>query len=117
MKVKVVSSQLWQSTLAVAPLYLSDLIGVTVGARPPVLQVSPSVLGALPGYPDAAASVGHAGAEVMDARGLVGSRQPPLIVLPLVRIVSLDVSDVMSGQFIYGSLKIFIFPVSVQKFI
>ena len=104
MKVKVVSSQLWQSTLAVAPLYLSNLIGVTVGARPPVLQVSPSVLGALPGYPDAAASVGHACAEVVDARGLVGPGQPPLVVFPLVRVIGLDVSDVMPGQFIYGSL-------------
>ena len=106
MKVKVVSSQLWQSTLAVAYLSISqsDLVGVTVGARPPVLQVSSPVLGALPGYPDAAASVGHAGAEVVDARGFVGPGQPPLVVFPLVRVIGLDVSDVMPGQFIYGSL-------------
>ena len=84
---------------------LSDLVGVTVGARPPVLQVSPPVLGALPGYPDAAPPVGHARAEVVDARGLVGPGQPPLVVLPLVRVVGLDVADVMPGQFVYGSLK------------
>ena len=90
-----------------SPLYLSraNLIRVTVGAGPPVLQVSSPVLGALPGYPDAAASVGHARAEVVDARGLVGPGQPSLVVLPLVRVIGLDVPDVMPGQFIYGSLK------------
>ena len=83
----------------------TDLIRVTVGTRSPVLQVSSPVLGALPGYPDAAASVGHTCAEVVDTRGLVGPSQPPLVVLPLMRVIGLDVSNVMPGQFIYGSLK------------
>ena len=108
----MVLQKLWkhrkrESIGKLSPLYISqtDLIRVTVGARPPVLQVSSPVLGALPGYPDAAASVGHTCAEVVDARGLIGPSQPPLVVLPLVRVIGLDVSDVMPGQFIYSSLK------------
>ena len=102
-----------------SPLHLSraDLIRVTVGAGPPVLQVSSPVLGALPGYPDAAASVGHARAEVVDARGLVGPGQPSLVVLPLVRVIGLDVPDVMPGQFIYGSLKTVSLVIYIHQFI
>ena len=73
------------------------LIRVTVGTRPPVLQVSFPVLGTLSWYPDTAASIGHASTEVVDTGGLIGTREPSLIVLPFVGIVSLDVADMVAG--------------------
>ena len=82
------------------------LVRVTVGAGPPVLEVSLPLLGALPGYPDAAAPVGDARAEVVDAGGLVGPGQPALVILALVRVVRLDVADVVPGQLVYRSLNI-----------
>ena len=48
-----------------------DLVGVTVAARPPVLQVAVTLGRDLAWYPDAAASVGHACAEIFDTGGLV----------------------------------------------
>ena len=82
------------------------LIRVTVGAGSPVLEVPLPLLGALPGYPDAAAPVGDARAEVVDAGGLVGPGQPALVILALVRVVRLDVADVVPGQLVYRSLNI-----------
>ena len=81
------------------------LVRVTVGAGSPVLEVSLPLLGALPGYPDAAAPVGHARAEVVYAGGLVGPGQPALVILALVRVVRLDVADVVAGQLVYRSLN------------
>ena len=81
------------------------LVRVTVGAGSPVLEVSLPLLGALPGYPDAAAPVSHARAEVVYAGGLVGPGQPALVILALVRVVRLDVADVVAGQLVYRSLN------------
>ena len=81
------------------------LVRVTVGAGSPVLEVSLPLLGALPGYPDAAAPVSHARAEVVYAGGLVGPGQPALVILALVRVVRLDVADVVPGQLVYRSLN------------
>lgn len=58
-----------------------DLVGVTVAAGSPVLQVAVTLGRHLPGNSDAAASIGHACAEVLDARGLVEASQPPLVIL------------------------------------
>ena len=81
------------------------LVRVTVGAGSPVLEVSLPLLGALPGYPDAAAPVSHARAEVVYAGGLVGPGQPALVILALVRVIGLDVADVVAGQLVYRSLN------------
>ena len=42
----------------------------------------------------------------MDAGGLVGPGQPALVILALVRVVRLDVADVVPGQLVYRSLNI-----------
>merc|ERR1719486_1432503 len=83
---------------------LGDGVRDAVAARPPVLQVAVTLLRALPRYPDAAASVGHAGAEVVDAGSLVQPSQTPLVVLALIGIVGLDVPDVMLGEVVDGGL-------------
>ena len=41
----------------------------------------------------------------MYAGGLVGPGQPALVILALVRVVRLDVADVVAGQLVYRSLN------------
>merc|ERR1719400_2234697 len=83
---------------------LSDRVWVTVAGRPPVLQISVSLLRHVPGDPDAAAPVGHPGTEVVDAGGLMQTSQPPLVVLPLVGIIRHDVPLVVPGEVVDGGL-------------
>ena len=93
-------------------------VGVAVAAWPSVLQVSITLLGHLPGDPDAAAPVGDAGGEVVDGGGLVSPGQPSLVVLALtervmsvlihsnsgrltlVGVVGLDVPHMVPGEFV-----------------
>merc|ERR1719228_2668971 len=78
------------------------LVGVAVRGRSSILQVAVTLLCHVPRDPDTAASVGHTGREVVDGGRLVGSSQTSLIVLSFLRIVCLDVSDVMFGQSVNG---------------
>ena len=109
----------------VVNIVICNLVRVTVGAGSSVLQIPLPLLCTLPGYPDTAPPVGDTSREVVNRRGLVGAGQPSLIVLnrknnisewrgegrrrsahlALVRIVSLDMSDVMPGEFVNGSLQ------------
>ncbi len=82
------------------------LVGITVGGWPPVLEVSLLVLGHRPGDPDGGAAVGHAGGEVVDGGGLVEAGQAALVVLALVRVVGLDVADVVAGEAVDGLLDL-----------
>ena len=41
----------------------------------------------------------------MYAGGLVGPGQPALVILALVRVIRLDVADVVAGQLVYRSLN------------
>merc|ERR1719221_1272305 len=82
----------------------TNRVRVTVAGGSPVLQVPVALLRHVPGDPDAAAPVGHPGAEVVDAGGLVQTSQPPLVVLPLVGIIRHDVSLVVPGEALYGGL-------------
>ena len=72
------------------------LVRIAIRTGSPVFQVTFPVLRALSGYSNAASSVGHPSTEVVDARGLIGPGKSPLIVLALVRIIRLDMSDMMS---------------------
>merc|ERR550517_2422075 len=84
---------------------LSNRVRVAVAGRSPVLQVSVSLLRHVPGDPDAAASVGHPGTEVVDAGGLVESSQSPLVVLSLIGVVRHDVFLVVPGEVVDRSLN------------
>ena len=63
--------------------FLLYLIGVTVGRRPPVLQVSLPVFGHVPGYSDGAAAIGNASREIVNRRRLMETSQPTLVVFAL----------------------------------
>ena len=59
----------------------ANQVGVAVGRRPPVLEVSALGLGDLSRDSDGAAAVGDAGGEVVDRRRLVTTGQTTLVVL------------------------------------
>lgn len=81
-------------------------VRVTVRCRASILEVAPLVLAHLPGDADASSPVGHAGGEVVDARGFVQTCEAPLVVLAAAWVVLLDVLLVLFGQFLYGLLNV-----------
>ena len=82
------------------------LVWVTVGGRPPVLQVAFPLLGHATGDADGAAAVGHPGGEVVDGGGLVQAGQAALVVVALMGVVGLDVADVVAGEAVDGLLDL-----------
>ena len=58
-----------------------DHVWVAVAGGAPVLHIAVTLLGHLPWDPDAGASVGHAGGELVHGGRLVEAGQPPLVVL------------------------------------
>ena len=81
----------------------SYLVRVTIGGGTSVLEVAATLFRHISRDPNGAASISHARRKVMDRGCLVLTRQPPFIVLALVRIICLDVTYMVSGQFINGT--------------
>lgn len=79
---------------------VADGIGITVAARPSILQVALLILGDAAGDANADVSVGHPGAEVVDAAGLALPGQSALVVLPSTWVVRLDVSEVLLAELV-----------------
>ena len=76
------------------------------GGGAPVLQVAVALLGHLPRDPDAGASVGHAGGELVHGGRLVEAGQPPLVVLALLGVVVHDVAVVAPLQLLDGCFDV-----------
>ena len=81
----------------------SYLVRVTIGGGTSVLEVAATFFRHISRDPNGAASIGHARGKIMDRRCLMLTRQPPFIVLALVRIICLDVTYMVSGKFINGT--------------
>lgn len=77
---------------------LGDHVRVAVRCRSPVFQVALLLLSYGSWYADAAASVGHTCAEVVNARGLMVSGQSSLVVLSTMGVICFDVLGVSLGQ-------------------
>lgn len=79
-----------------------NTVRVTIGRWPSILEVAFLFLGHLAGDADAGAPVGHACREVLDAGGLVATRETPLVVVSLVGVVGTDVFAVILAQLLDG---------------
>ena len=75
--------------------YNHYLIGVTVGRRPPVLQVSLPVFGHVPGYSDGAAAISNASREIVNRRRLMETSQPTLVVFALHFIIHIKLTQTL----------------------
>merc|ERR1719452_14097 len=81
-------------------------VRVAVAGGPPVLQVPISLSRDLPGDADAASTVSHPRREVVDRRGFVTSGKSSFVVFSLIRIILLDMTDVVLAQLVDGLLNV-----------
>lgn len=77
----------------------SDCVWIAVCRGPPILQIAVAILAHLARDSNASPSVGYTRGEVVNAAGLVATRQPTLVVISAAWIVILDVLIVSKCQF------------------
>lgn len=85
---------------------LGDRVGVTVGCRPPILEIAVAVLADLAWDADAGASVGHTSRELKDVGCLMVASEPPRVVPAAPRVVDTDVVVVPLAQLLNGSFNV-----------
>lgn len=85
---------------------LRHTVRVTVCCRAAVLKVAPLLQSHLARDADAGTTVGHSRAEVLDAAGLMKTRETSHVVLAPTRVVHLDVLHVFLAQLLDGLLDV-----------
>ena len=84
----------------------SYLVRIAVGGWSTIFQISTFILSYSPRNTNRASSVGNPSTEIMDGWGFMKSRQPSFVVFSFVRIVGLDVTNVMPGKLVDGALNL-----------
>lgn len=81
-------------------------VRVAVGSRTAVLEVPAAVFVHLPRNTHTGSTVRHARREVVDARGLVATRETALIVTTATRVVGGDVFPMFARKFLDGAFDV-----------
>lgn len=85
---------------------LSHLVRIAIGRRSPIFEVAASFFGHVPRDANRATAVGYTRRKIVNRAGFVQTSQPTFVVFALVRVIGLDVADVMAGQFVDGSFQL-----------
>ena len=83
---------------------LRDDVGVAVGGRASVLQVTFLVRSTVSRDSDTSPSMGHSRRELVNSGSLVQASQSALVVLAPARVISVDVHVMTHAQFLNGRL-------------
>ena len=85
--------------------YFCNLVRIAVGRWSSVFKISLSVFSDTSWDTNGAASVSYTSTEVVDWGSFMKTSQTSFVVLSFIRIISLDMTNVMPGQFINGSFN------------